>query len=85
MMKRFFTFLAIHTSGLTFQYFRAGGATHLAASGASAGQILAAGEWRTPAVVSYLNESEIGAQAVTVQLLEASDSEDVASGLSPSS
>ena len=57
----------------TLKMFRSGHATALAAEGKSIGHILQAGEWRSAAFLSYLDEDTVDAAQVVEHLL--SDSE----------
>ena len=43
----------------TLKAFRAGCATHLAASGSTLAAILQAGEWKSSALLKYISETEI--------------------------
>ena len=59
----------------TLKTFRAGEATALAASGASLGQVLAAGEWRSRAVLDYVDEDVFDSGQLLNQSLDHSDCE----------
>ena len=66
---------AMHFSGKAF---RAGKATAMAASGSSIGSILTAGEWRSAAFLSYIDETEVDAACLLHKALEDSDDDAVA-------
>ena len=55
---------------------RAGRATSMAAAGDSLGKILDHGEWRSKAVLAYIDESQVDATRLLMDSLEASDRED---------
>ena len=57
----------------SLKMFRSGHATTLAAEGKSIGHILQAGEWRSAAFLSYLDEDAVDAAQIVEHLL--SDSE----------
>ena len=59
----------------TLKAFRAGKATALAASGKSLGVILAAGEWRSAAFLSYVDTDAVDHAQILDQTLAASDEE----------
>ena len=59
----------------TFKAFRAGHATALAEEGKSIGDILNAGEWRSAAFLSYIDEDIVDAGQVLEQVLGDSDCE----------
>ena len=59
----------------TFKAFRAGHATALAEEGKSIGDILNAGEWRSAAFLSYIDEDIVDASQVLEQVLCDSDCE----------
>ena len=61
------------THEFTWKMFRAGHATSLAAEGKSLGQILSAGEWRSTAVLSYVDEDTVDASEFLNLVLEDSD------------
>ena len=54
---------------------RAGRASAMAAAGDSLEEILTAGEWRSIAVLNYLNESQIDASRMLLDAVEESDEE----------
>ena len=55
--------------------FRAGKATALAAAGASIGQILLAGEWKSRAFLRYVDEDSVDASQLLEQTVMVSDGE----------
>ena len=57
----------------TLKAFRAGKATALANSGAPLGQILAAGEWKSRAVLNYVDEDVFDGAQLVARELELSD------------
>ena len=57
----------------TFKMFRAGHATSLAAEGKSLGHILKAGEWKSTAVLSYIDEDAVDASQFLNLVLDDSD------------
>ena len=57
----------------TFKMFRAGHATSLAAEGKSLGHILKAGEWKSTAVLSYIDEDAVDASQFLSLVLDDSD------------
>ena len=59
----------------TFKAFRAGHATALAEEGKSIGDILNAGEWRSAAFLSYVDEDVVDAGQILEQVLDDSDCE----------
>ena len=61
--------------GYTLKAFRVGKATALAASGKSLGQILAAGEWRSFAFLSYVDTDVVDQAQLLDATLEASGDE----------
>ena len=66
---------AQHSSSFTLKAFRAGKATALAISGAPLGQILAAGEWRSRAVLNYVDEDVFDGAQLVAREIELSDCE----------
>ena len=65
----------VHPEEFTFKAFRAGHATALAEEGKSIGDILNAGEWRSAAFLSYIDEDIVDASQVLEQVLCDSDCE----------
>ena len=59
----------------TLKMFRAGHATELAKNGKSVGDILRAGEWRSAAFLSYVDEDLVDASQILDHVLEDSDME----------
>ena len=59
----------------TGKVFRAGKATALAAAGASVGEILLAGEWKSRAFLRYVDEDAVDAAQLLESMLDGSDSE----------
>ena len=57
----------------TFKMFRAGHATSLASEGKSLGYILNAGEWKSTAVLSYIDEDAVDASQFLDLVLDDSD------------
>jgi len=76
LVRRLLTLLEVEGAArFTLKGFRAGKASALIASGLSLKQTMEAGEWRSLAVASYLDESVIDASRVLAVLDEASDEE----------
>lgn len=75
-LKKFLDLLAVDGSqSFTLKAFRAGKATALAEAGAPLGQLLAAGEWRSKAILNYVDEDVFdGAQLIATEM-EHSDCE----------
>ena len=67
---------AQHADAYTLKAFRAGKATALAAAGKSLRVILAAGEWRSTAFLSYVDTDAVDQSQILDQTLAASDAED---------
>ena len=63
-------------SSLLVGSFRAGRATSMAAAGDPLGKILEFGDWRSKAVLSYIDESHVDASRVLLDSIEASGDED---------
>ena len=59
----------------TLKMFRAGHATELAKMGKSVGENLQAGEWRSAAFLSYVDEDLVDAAQVLDQVIDDSDME----------
>ena len=75
-LRRFLTLLGQpRPEAFTLKAFRAGKATALAASGKSLGVILAAGEWRSSAVLAYVNENVVDRAQILDATLVASEDE----------
>ena len=64
-----------HAEAFTLKAFRAGKATALANSGAPLGQILAAGEWKSRAVLNYVDEDVFDGAQLVAREIELSDCE----------
>ena len=65
MLRRYLVLLGVPGAmSFTLKGFRAGKASHLAASGVALPAIMEAGEWRSNAVGRYLDESAIDAKRV---------------------
>ena len=76
MLRRLLTLLGVeHAQAYTLKAFRAGKATALAASGKSLGHILAAGEWRSSAFLSYVDTDVVDQAQLLDATLEASGDE----------
>ena len=63
----------LDAGSFTLKAFRAGKATALALSGAPLGQILAAGEWRSRAVLKYVDEDVFDSAQLIAAEMEHSD------------
>ena len=75
-LRRLLTLMAVPNAGaFTLKAFRAGKATALAAAGKSLDIILAAGEWRPSAFLSYVDTDVVDQAQVLDQTLAASDDE----------
>ena len=75
-IRRLLTSLKVaNPEDFTFKMFRAGHATALAADGKSLGHILAAGEWKSTAVLSYIDEDAVDAAVFIDVMLAESDGE----------
>ena len=76
ILKKFLAMLAVDgAESFTLKAFRAGKATALAEAGAPLGQLLAAGEWRSKAILNYVDEDVFdGAQLIAAEM-ENSDCE----------
>ena len=68
--------LEYDASQLTWKSFRVGHATHLAITGESLGQIMAAGEWRNAAFAAYVDPNSLDAEVFLNQTMVMSDNED---------
>ena len=76
-LRKYLTLLSVPgAQSATLKTFRASKATNMALQGKPVHVVLAAGEWRSSAVLSYANEDAFDAGAVLTQTLERSDSED---------
>ena len=76
LVKRFLTQLCVeHAQLFTLKASRAGKATALASAGNSLGLILAAGEWRSRAVLNYVDEDAFDGAQVVAREMDASDCE----------
>ena len=76
VLRKLLTQLSVqHSSSFTLKAFRAGKATALAISGAPLGQILAAGEWRSRAVLNYVDEDVFDGAQLVAREIELSDCE----------
>ena len=64
-----------HASLFTLKAFRAGKATSLVASGVSLGAVLAAGEWRSKAILNYVDEDVFDSGQFVLQDIDNSDNE----------
>ena len=74
---RFLTLLhVVDASRYTLKAFRAGRVTALAASGASIGEILLAGEWKSFALMRYIDMDAVDQAQLLNAALDASDKED---------
>ena len=60
----------------TRKAFRSGRATEMAAMGYTLGQVLAAGDWHSVAMLKYIRESEADAWECVRQATEQSDEEE---------
>ena len=75
-MRRFLAQLGVeHFEAFTLKAFRAGKATALANSGAPLGQILLAGEWKSKAVLNYVDEDVFDAAQLLRREFDQSDSD----------
>ena len=75
-LRRVLVLLAAdNAASYTLKAFRAGKATALAVSGKSLGAILAAGEWRSSAFLSYVDTDTVDHAQILNQTLEASEDE----------
>ena len=63
-------------SQLTWKSFRVGHATHLAITGESLGQIMAAGEWRSAAFAACVDPNSLDAEVFLNQTMVMSDNEE---------
>ena len=68
--------LGYEASQLTWKSFRVGHATHLAITGESLGQIMAAGEWRSAAFAAYVDPNSLDREVFLNQTMVMSDNED---------
>ena len=59
----------------TLKMFRAGHASTLAEEGKSVGHILQAGEWKSAAFLSYIDEDAVDAAQIVEHVLSESDAE----------
>ena len=62
---------------MAWKAWRAGKASQMAQQGSGLGEVLTAGEWRSKALLNYVNESAIDAARILDDTLAASDAEDV--------
>ena len=75
-LRRFLVLTDIpQATSYTLKAFRAGKATALAAEGKSLGQILQAGEWRSSALLSYVDTDIVDQAQLLDQTLAQSDEE----------
>ena len=73
-IRRLLTSLKVEAPNeYTFKMFRAGHATSLAAEGKSLGHILKMGEWKSTAVLSYIDEDAVDASQFLSLVLDDSD------------
>lgn len=63
-------------TSFTWEGFRAGRASAMAAAGDSLGQILEAGEWRSRAYLNYVDENVVDATRLLEQSVMSSDDEE---------
>ena len=63
-------------SQLTWKSFRVGHATHLAITGGSLGQIMAAGKWRSAAFAAYVDPNSLDSEVFLNQTMVMSDNEE---------
>jgi len=76
LLRKFLGMLRVEgAQQFTLKTFRAGKATSLAMAGAPLGQLLAAGEWRSRAILNYVDEDAFDGAAVVAAEIEASDCE----------
>jgi hypothetical protein len=76
-LRRYLTLLSVPgAQGATLKSFRASCATNLALQGKPIHAVLAAGEWKSAAILSYAGEDAFDRGAILAKTLEASDSED---------
>ena len=76
ILRKLLTQLSVqHAMSFTLKAFRAGKATALANSGAPLGQILAAGEWKSRAVLNYVDEDVFDGAQLVAREIELSDCE----------
>ena len=70
LLKKFLVMLDISSAGaFTLKAFRAGKANALVLAGVPLGQLLAAGEWKSRAVLKYVDEDVFdGAQLIAAEL-----------------
>ena len=59
-----------HPEEFTLKMFRAGHATSLAAEGKSVGAIIQAGEWRSAALLAYIDEDAVDAGHILEAVLD---------------
>ena len=64
-----------HASLFALKAFRAGKATAMVAAGAPLGAVLAAGEWKSKAILNYVNEDVFDASQFVLQDIDNSDNE----------
>ena len=75
-IRRVLTALKVNSpSEYTFKMFRAGHATALAEEGKSLGHFLRAGEWKSSAVLSYIDEDAVDAAQFLDLVLDDSEAE----------
>ena len=77
MIKATSYMLNYDASQLTWKSFRVGHATHLAITGESLVQIMAAGEWRSAAFAGYVDPNSFDSEVFLNQTMVMSDNEDV--------
>ena len=76
-LRRYLTLLSVPgAEGATLKSFRASRATNLALAGKPVHAVLAAGEWKSAAVLAYANEDAFDRGAILTKTLEESDSEE---------
>ena len=76
MIKATSYMLNYDASQLTWKSFRVGHATHLAITGESLGQIMAAGEWRSEAFAAYVDPNSLDSEVFLNQTMVMSDNEE---------
>ena len=76
-LRRYLTLLSVPgAESATLKSFRASRATNLALQGKTVHAVLAAGEWKSAAVLAYANEDAFDRGAILTKTLEESDSEE---------
>jgi len=76
-LRRYLTLLSVPgAESATLKSFRASRATNLALQGKSVHAVLAAGEWKSAAVLAYANEDAFDRGAILTKTLEESESEE---------